>query len=302
MKALVIGSEGNIGIPLVQYLKKKHYEVLTADIVPGWKSKYLVADINHPIDLLPAFDWKPDVVFILSAMVSRVTCEQASGLAIATNLSGINNVLQLCKRVNAMTIFFSTSEIYGPECTLMDETISNPKPNNRYGLSKLLGESLVEYEVREYGLRAVTLRPFMVYDENESLGDHRSAMIRFAYNLSRKLPIEVHKGCSRGWLHISDAIRAIEAAVHLKKYFAINIGHPDIRTIEELAEKIRLNLNAPKELVHLIDIPSRMTSVKKPVLERQKNILGIEPKVSFDDGIDLVCNKIKQRIITSEKI
>ena len=104
-KALVIGSEGNIGNPLVKYLISKNYQVLETDIKPAHRENYLMADITQPVDLLPAFDWKPDVVFILSAMVSRVTCEQASSLAISTNLGGINNILQLCKRVNAMTVF-----------------------------------------------------------------------------------------------------------------------------------------------------------------------------------------------------
>ena len=79
----------------------------------------------------------------------------------------------------------------------MDETLSDPKPNNRYGLSKLLGERLVEYEVQQHGLRAVTLRPFMMYDEHEELGDHRSAMIRFATNLAEGKEIEVHLGSER---------------------------------------------------------------------------------------------------------
>src|SRR5207247_7436401 len=131
------------------------YDVLESDIRPGWRDRFIMADINHPIDLLPAFDWGPEVVFLLSAMVSRVTCEQASSLAIATNLGGINNVLQLCKRVGARLVFFSTSEVYGPEVQLMDEQLADPQPNNRYGLSKLLGEQLVEYEARTHELRAV---------------------------------------------------------------------------------------------------------------------------------------------------
>ena len=165
-KALVVGSEGNIGVPLVDYLRANGYAVMEADIRPRWRDHYLMADINQPLDLLPAFDWGPDVVFILSAMVSRVTCEQAGSLAIATNLGGINNLLTLCKRIKAMAVFFSTSEVYGPGCDPMDESISHPQPNNRYGLSKLLGEQLVEYEVRTHGLKAVTLRPFMMYDED----------------------------------------------------------------------------------------------------------------------------------------
>lgn len=295
-RALVIGSEGNIGGPLVRHLRDSGMEVLEIDIVQGWRPNYMVVDINQPVDLISAFDWQPDVVFLLSAMVSRVTCEQAAGLAVTTNLSGINNVLQMCKRANAMLVFFSTSEVYGPGCEFMDESEPDPRPNNRYGLTKLLGEKLVEYEVQQHGLRAVTLRPFMIYDENETLGDHRSAMIRFAYNLATGAPIEVHCGARRGWLHISDAIAAITAAMYVKEYTVINIGHPDIRAIGELAEMIREQLGAPRHLINTIDFPNRMTAVKQPILNRQREVLGVEPKVSFDAGVRRVCDTIRQRI------
>ena len=73
MKILVIGSEGNVGKPLVDFLITQGHEVLCSDIKPAWKDNYLMADINHPVDLLPAFQWNPDVVVLLSAIVSRVT-------------------------------------------------------------------------------------------------------------------------------------------------------------------------------------------------------------------------------------
>jgi nucleoside-diphosphate-sugar epimerase len=301
-KALLIGSEGNIGRPLAAYLKRSDFEVLECDIRPGWRENYHMADINHPIDLIPAFDWKPDVVFLLSAMVSRVTCEQAAGLAISTNLSGINNVLQLCKRVNAFLVFFSTSEVYGPHCDPMDESVSDPRPNNRYGLSKLLGEQLVQYEIRASNLRAVTIRPFMMYDEEEGLGDHRSAMIRFAYNLACGRPIEVHKGSARGWLHVSDAVRAIEIATHVKEYTVINIGHDDVRSILELAEMIRIRLGAPKDLVNLSKLPGQMTLVKRPSLERMRHILGVVPRVSLEEGVERVCSRIRERVRSGESV
>lgn len=301
-KALVLGSEGNIGAPLVKYLRQSGYEVLESDIRPAWRDNYLMADINHPVDLLPAFDWQPDVVFLLSAMVSRVTCEQASGLAISTNLGGINNVLQLCKRVGAMVVFFSTSEVYGPTCERMDEAISDPQPNNRYGLSKLLGEKLVEYEVRQHGLKAVSLRPFMMYDEEEDLGDHRSAMIRFACNLAVNKPIEVHNGSARGWLHVSDAVRAIEAASRVKDYAVINIGHPDVVPIADMAEKVRSELGAPADLITYNELPSRMTLIKRPVLDRQRDILGVIPQVSLDEGVMLVCKRVRERIRAGEYV
>ena len=294
-KALVIGSEGNIGKPLVTYLKNLGYSVLRLDHRPGWGKDYFMADIRNASDMLDVFDWKPDVVFHLAAMVSRVTCEQASSLAVDVNLVGTQNVLNFTKRINAHLVYFSTSEVYGPNIEVMSEEIT-PKPNNRYGLTKLLSESLVEYEVQQYGMSAVILRPFMMYDEEEDLGDHRSAMIRFATNLFLGKTIEVHKGSARGWLHVSDAVKAIEAAAHLKEYSVINIGNPDIRPIEELAEMIRKAYGASDSLVQLIDLPNRMTLTKRPTLDRQRDLLGIIPKIQLKEGVDLVCKKVKERI------
>jgi len=301
-KALVIGSEGNIGTPLVKHLRAAGYDVVESDIRPAWRPGYVMADINYPVDLLPAFDAKPDVVFLLSAMVSRVTCEQASSLAIATNLAGVNNVLQLAKRAGASVVFFSTSEVYGPHCNPMDEQDANPRPNNRYGLSKLLGEQLVEYEVRTHGLRAVSLRPFMVYDENEDLGDHRSAMIRFTSELARGRPVQVHRGGARSWLHISDAVRSITAAAAVSEYAVVNIGHPDVVPIEDLAERIRRELQADPALIETVELPARMTLVKRPVLNRQHELLGVEPRVGLDEGIRLVCARVRERLAAGEGV
>lgn len=299
-RALVIGSEGNVGKPLVEYLEASGYETRSLDIRPGHRERYWMADINHPLDMLEAFDWKPDVVFMLSAMVSRVTCEQAGSLAVATNLEGVNNVLALCKRVDAMVVYFSTSEVYGPKVEVMAESLADPQPNNRYGLTKLLGEKLVEYEVRTYGLRAVTLRPFMIYDENEDLGDHRSAMIRFAYDLARNKPIEVHRGSARGWLHVSDAVRAIERSAHLNEYSVINIGNGDSIPIEELANKIASELGADPSLIRHSDLPSRMTLRKNPTLDRQRDLLGVVPEVSLDDGISKVCERVRRVVAAGQ--
>lgn len=141
-------------------------------------------------------------------------------------------------------VFYSSSEIYGPGVEIMDEATTLPQPNNRYGLTKFLGEKLVEYEVQTYGLSAVTLRPFMIYSEYEDFNDRRSAMIRFAGNLAQGRPIEVHRGSARGWLHVSDAVNAMERAAHAREYAAINIGHPGIVPIEELAERIRSEVGA----------------------------------------------------------
>lgn len=288
-RALVVGSEGNIGAPLVAYLRSVGYEVLECDIRPGWREDYIMADITHPLDLIPAFDWRPDVVFLLAATVGRMCCEQAGSLAVATNVAGVNNVLQLCKRSGARCVFFSSSEVYGPHSDPMDEARSIPQPNNRYALTKWLGEQLVEFEVRASGLRAVTVRPCMVYNEHETVGEHRSAMIRFVSNLALGRSIEVHRGSARSWLHVSDAVRAIEAAGRLDQYSVINLGHPELVRMADLAEMIRVELNASPELVVTTELPPRMTLIKRPTLERQRSLLQFEPAVGIAEGVRRMC-------------
>lgn len=294
-KALVTGSEGNIGKPLVKHLRSLGYDVLETDVVPRWRENYIMADIRNITDLLPVLDWGPDVVFHLGAMVSRVTCEQAASLAIDVNLTGTQNILDLAKRVGARLVYFSTSEVYGPNLEIMSEE-STPRPNNRYGLSKLISESLVEYEVEQYGLQAVTLRPFMMYDEDEDFGDHRSVMIRFATNLALGKPVEVHSGSARGWLHVTDAVRSIAAAAHVDEYAVINIGSPDVRPIAELAEMIRAHYGASESLINVIKIPNRMTRAKCPTLTRQEKLLGVVPTVSLEEGVKLVCDRVAKRL------
>lgn len=293
--ALVIGSKGNVGKKLVEKLIQKNYKVIESDIIPGWSKNYYMADINNPTDLLAAFESKPSVVFLLSAMVSRVTCEQAKSLTINTNLAGMNNVVQLCKKFRSKLVFFSTSEIYGPDLLKMHEDEKFLNPNNFYGLSKLLGEKIIEYEVKNFGLKAVILRPFMIYDEDEVVGEHRSAMIRFVSNLYKNKSIEVHKNSSRGWLHISDAVEIIERSCRVKNFEIINIGNPDnIKTID-LAKQICKLLKKPFNKIIIKKLPKRMTLLKRPSLVKQFKLLNYKPKISIKKGIEMVCERMKAR-------
>uniref|UniRef100_UPI001BDBA79A hypothetical protein n=1 Tax=Acinetobacter pittii TaxID=48296 RepID=UPI001BDBA79A len=79
----------------------------------------------------------------------------------------------------------------------------------------------------------------------------------------------------------------------------VNIGHPDVRPIADLAELIRQRLDAPKDLVKVSTLPDRMTLVKNPTLERMRTILGVEPKVDLETGVDLVCSRIRARLQTA---
>ena len=291
MKILCIGSAGNIGSKLAPYLKSCGHDVYCCDQVQDFRENYSVVNILSPMDLLRVFDhFNPEIVFHLAAMVSRVTCEQSPNLCVDTNLSGLNNVIQLCKSYEAKLIYFSTSEVYGNIGGYLSEN-RECKPNNLYGLTKYLGEKLVEYELKN----AIIVRPFMFYDEDETQGDHRSAMIRFCYHLLRKEKITVHRGSKRSWMHITDGVKVLERLVYSVGFNIINIGSNELINTEDLAGIIcrRLGLNYADYVIEL-PLPDKMTFEKIPDIRLQTEITGIIPEIDIHTGIGLVINKIQK--------
>jgi nucleoside-diphosphate-sugar epimerase len=103
-------------------------------------------------------------------------------------------------------------------------------------------------------------------------------------------------------LHVSDAVRAIEAAVRVDNYSVINIGHPDIQPISQLAEMICNELGAPRHLIRNCELPARMTLCKRPVLRRQEQLLGLVPRVSLAEGVRRVCCRIQERLRQGERV
>jgi nucleoside-diphosphate-sugar epimerase len=294
MKILVIGSEGNIGRPLVGYLRGCGHRVLCADVQNKYGPDYFQTDIVHPNDLYPiTVKEKPEVIYNLAAMVSRVTCESSPHMTIDRNLGGTNNVIQLAKLVGAKLIVFSTSEVYGNQGGVQSEESTELKPNNRYALSKLLCEELTKYEVEYGGLRAVIVRPFMFYHEREEIGSHRSAMIRFADDLYHHRKIELHKGSKRSWLHMDDAVVALERVISLNQFAILNIAHPRVIEMEFLARRFcEIYGRDYRTYVEEIELPPQMTLEKIPDVKRQEELLAFTPKIDIEEGIERVAERI----------
>ena len=298
MKILVTGSEGNIGSILVPYLEKLGHNVFCVDIKQSYRENYIISDITNPIDLIPTIiNFKPEIIVHLAAMVSRITSEKSSTMTIDSNLSGLNNIIGLCKINDSKLIYFSTSEIYGDIGGILHEDRPDIDPNNRYGLSKYLGEKIVEYEVNYNNLKAVTVRPFMFYDEDENFGVNRSAMIRFVEGLVKDETIEVHKNAKRSWLHISDAVVLIEKTFYVNEYSVINLASTEVIDMEMFANMICEKLGKDfNKLCNVIEQPKQMTLNKTPSTIKMLKQLNYTPKISVSDGLTLVIYKVKQRL------
>ena len=281
MKILVIGSEGNIGRVLCPYLRKCGHDVLRVDQLQGVGNDYLCADINAPADIAEIFGkFCPQAVYLLAAMVSRVTCEKSPAITYKTNVEAVASIAQLCRVHSAKLFYFSTSEVYGNIGGTLSESRTDLQPNNRYGLTKLLGEQVVRYECT-HGLNATVVRPFMFYHENETRGDHRSALVRFAEALCAGGTVTVHEGAVRSWMHLDDGVVVLERLLNAHclggDAVVVNVGSPEVfsmltvaRTFCELLEIV------PEEHIKIEPLPPRMTLEKLPDLSLQHIFTGVD--------------------------
>ena len=292
MKVLITGSEGNVGKKLMLYLQDKGYQVFGVGTTTRIADDYRMVDINNSIELSEVFHtFQPDVCYHLAAKVSRVTCEKSPCLAVKTNVMGANNVIHLCLFHKVRLIYFSTSEVYGDISGLHTED-RDISPNNIYGLSKLMGEQLVQYNIT-CGLKAIIVRPFMLYHESERTGDHHSALIRFCDGLIKKQKITVHLGTSRSWMYIGDAVQVFERLLYVIGNHVVNVGNPDVCSIEAMArmicDKLKINYD---DYVKEIEMPERMSLTKMPDLRLQESLTGFKSYTPLDIGINRVITKM----------
>lgn len=293
-RILVTGSEGNVGSELVPYLESLGHDVLCLDIIQKYRPNYILCDILNLADAETEIaKFKPEIVFHLAAMVSRVTCEKSLAMAISINMTGTANIIQLCKRYESKLINFSTSEVYGNQNVLLEEDIT-PDPNNIYGITKLWAEKLVAYEGEHSGLHYINVRPFMMYSEYENMGENRSAMIRFAEAVITGIPFEVHMGATRSWLHMSDAVVMYERMMHLDGNHLINVGNSDFIDIEEMARFMCDYVGQDHSLIQLKELPNKMTLTKVASFNKLKQLTNYTPQVDQRIGMGLVIDRVKE--------
>jgi dTDP-glucose 4,6-dehydratase len=239
-----------------------------------------------------------DVSFILhmAAIAGIDTVIKDSVKTMEVNMIGTYHVLKALKELKLLDkverfINFSTSEVFGITAFRVDEKApTNLQPVGEarwtYSVSKLAGEHLTYSYHKQYGLRAVTVRPFNVYGPGQ-VGE--GAIHHFVVRAIRNEPLIIHGDGDqiRSWCYIDDMVDGI--LLCLAKEEAIgevfNIGNPKgTITILGLAEKVIQLAGSSSQIVHVpktyVDVELRI-----PSIEKAKTLLGFEPKVDLNEGI-----------------
>lgn len=307
---LVTGGAGFIGSNFVHFLYERYptYRILVLDLLT-----YAGSVDNLPVDPSRAMQngrlqfWYGDVrnaslvdsLVKQSDLVVHFAAETHVTRSIydnyhffETDVLGTqvvaNSVLSHIKQINRF-VHISTSEVYGTaETPTMTE--EHPlKPLSPYASAKAGADRLVYSYWATYNLPAVIVRPFNNFGPRQHL---EKVIPRFITSCLLDEPLRVHGdgSAARDWLFVDDTCRALDCVLHCDADRVvgevINIGSGESRPLSEIAPLIVRKMCKPMSLVTYVG--DRPGQVFRHTADRSKaqRLLGWQPSITFDEGID----------------
>ena len=195
-------------------------------------------------------------------------------------------------------LFSSTSEAYAWTSDFHALTVPTPEdvplsltslrdPRSSYAGSKIFGELATNQYCAVYNKRFVVVRYHNVYGPR--MGHEHVIPELFERMLAGQDPLVVYSADhTRAFCYVSDAVDATIAAMREPRADGqtINIGNDSEEiTIGALASRLmeRANLAVAIEPRKAANDPIRRRS---PDLSRAKELLGYEPRITLDEGLD----------------
>ena len=300
-KVLITGGAGFIGTHLAERLADKCSVVLldsfrrdSLSSVPALKNhknvQVITADICDEEQVNKALE-DVDVVVHLAA-IAGVSSYYAEPLrTLETNVLGtVNTLRQAGKHKIKSFIYFSTSEVFGPDALWVEENAPHKigsATDKRwvYATSKLVGENFVLRYAEKYGFDCTIVRPFNVYGPRQ-VGE--GAISNFCRAVSQKQALKIYGDGSaiRAWCYVSDLVDAVEAIMQTPSAAGetFNIGNP--REVESTLGLARRVVNLASDVkIEFQDGVHAEVRARVPVIDKARKILKFEPKVDLDKGL-----------------
>jgi len=233
------------------------------------------------------------VVVHLAAIAGVDTVLKMPVTTMKVSIFGTYNVLDAAVAEGGVERFvdFSTSEVFGAyayKVTEGDLTSLGAVGEARwtYAVSKLATEHLAHNYRIQYGLPALSIRPFNIYGPGQ-VGE--GAIHRFVVKALSGQDLEIHNDGSqiRAWCYVDDIVDAVllclekpDAVGH-----AFNIGNArSVCTVYDLARHVVRLTGSPSRVV-FVEWPFTDVELRVPNIDKARKILGFEPRVDLDEGL-----------------
>jgi dTDP-glucose 4,6-dehydratase len=303
--AVVTGGAGFLGSHLCEALLAKGMRVICVDNLDTGSLQnieqirddgfvFLNQDVTHHIELGECVDF----VFHLASPASPIDYARLPLHTLKVGSYGTHNALGLAKFKRARFLLASTSEVYGdPQIHPQPESYwgnVNPiGPRGVYDEAKRYAEALTMAYHRQQGVDTSIVRIFNTYGPRMRPFDGR-AVPTFVRQALENKPLTVFGDGSqtRSFCYVDDLVRGLILLAESGEHEPVNIGNPTEMTLLEMAQTVVKATGCSSEIVFEA-LPVDDPQVRKPDINRARELLGWEPQIPLEEGLKRLLESIK---------
>ncbi len=309
---LIAGGAGFVGSHLAKAYLDKGDTVVSVDNFCTGRPENIADLLNHPNFVSVEADItqplpqsitskKYHVIANLASPASPPKYLKLSVETLMVGALGTKQLLDLALRDNARFMQASTSEVYG------DPTV-HPQPEsyfgnvNSYGAramydeAKRFAEALIWVYRNQKNANTCLVRIFNTYGPHMDPQDGR-VVSNFIVQALKNEPITMYGGGTqtRSFCYVSDQVEGMIKLIESSEHDPINIGNPGEFTMMELAKKVIAMTSSSSKIIHM-PLPPDDPAQRRPDITKAKELLGWEPKVALDAGLEPTITYFKTQL------
>jgi len=307
--SLVTGGAGFLGSHLTDRLLAEGHRVVAIDNfltgsveniahLAGNESYRL---IKHDVSSFIFLPDDLDFVFHFASPASPVDYLEHPIPTLKVGSLGTHNALGLAKDKGAAFLLASTSECYGdplvhPQREDYWGNVNPIGPRGVYDEAKRFAEAITMAYYRSHQVNTHIVRIFNTYGPRMRLRDGRVVPAFIGQALSGEpLTIFGDGSQTRSFCYCTDLIDGIYRLSQSDFHEPVNIGNPEEMTVRQFAEAI-IRLTGTSGRVEFRPLPVDDPRVRQPDITRARSVLGWEPRVKFDEGMEKTINYFRPRV------
>jgi dTDP-glucose 4,6-dehydratase len=308
LRVVITGAAGFIGSHLTEALLDRGASVvgidnlLTGDLaniahLRDRDFQFIRHDVTQYIDV----EGPVDFVLHWASPASPIDYLELPIPTLKVGALGTHKALGLAKAKRATFLIASTSEVYGdplehPQKESYWGNVNPIGPRGVYDEAKRFAEAMTVAYRRYHGVNTKIVRIFNTYGPRMRVKDGRAVPAFMSQALRNEDVTVFGDGTqTRSFCYVSDLVDGIIKLMHAPVNDPVNIGNPQELTIEQIARQIITMTGSTSQIVYK-PLPEDDPKVRKPDITRARTLLGWEPKVSLEEGLDNTIEYFRQKL------
>lgn len=292
MRIAVTGANGFLGGHTVRALHGRGWNVTAVG-----RTRQSLAKLEAPGIQIVETDYSTEsigrwisghdaIVHLAARRMGRTDPQRDIAQFLEPNIAGVERIADAAVAVGVRRIVFASSIAVYASSDPVPYLEDGPRhPINSYGLSKFIGEQILELKCRGTNTLAIALRFSALYGPGERT---TGVLMRFISEAAagRDLVIRGNKNSGVDQLYVEDAATAIAAALNdTSAHGVFNIGGGRARTVDEMAQAVAAAASRPTKIRDEGD--SKTAAVQPHMsIEKAKRLLGWAPRHDLSEGIE----------------